>query len=88
MENAPLCKFCGKPMEHNWCGMDEYYSCDCEGQKHAYELKQQIGKLEELLYDKKTELENYVNNNLYNTKVRNLKNQIKELESQYHNSIE
>ena len=25
MENTPLCKFCGKPMEHNWCGMDEYY---------------------------------------------------------------
>ena len=86
MENAPLCKFCGRPMEQNWCGMDKYYSCDCKGQKYKNKLEEEVKELKSLLFNKEMELQSFIDNSQYDTKIRNLKNEIQKLENQYRNS--
>ena len=81
-----LCKFCDKPLDWKFSDRDKYYFCKCDGQKHFDDLKTEIIKLKNQLYNKEQELKIFENQNLFNTKLNKLESQIYKLKDGYEDS--
>jgi len=80
----PLCKHCGEPMEIE--SVDYYgasYECKCEGYIKEWKLKEELSTIRKALREKETELENHINNSLYECTIREFENKIKEFKKQY-----
>lgn len=84
MLKNPKCKYCNEVMEiENTDYYGTSYKCNCENYRKEQKIKDEIYALKQTLGKKERELENLINNSMYERTLREYESRIKAFKDQF-----